>query len=195
MSTVAIIPAKGFSSRIPRKNVRLFHGKPIIAYSIDTAFNSRLFDSVLVSTDDEEIQEIAQSHGADVMRRGERWAKDDVGPLDVARHTLDLMTDVSLVCVIYATAPLMTVGSLITGHRAVTRPGAAYAFSSGSEPFLHDAAQFFWARAWALRERLPEFGDNTIMVPIPASRDCDINVESDWQRAEHMYAALNRMAA
>lgn len=187
---VAIIPAKGFSRRIPKKNTRLFHGEPIIAYSIKAAQQSGLFRSVIVSTDDDEIVELAMNYGADFMKRSERWSREDVGPLDVARHSLDLIADVSLVCVIYATAPLLSVGDLVRGYRTMSRPGVQYAFSSGG-PLLHDAAQFFWCRPRALRDRVPEFGDSTVMVPIAPERDCDINVEADWLRAERMYAALN----
>lgn len=188
---VAIIPAKGFSSRIPNKNRRLFHGEPIIAYSIRAALESGLFGSVVVSTDSDEIVEIAHEYGADVMKRGPAWALDAIGPLDVARHSLSLIGEVSLVCVLYATAPMMRVGDIIAGYRAVQRPGVSFACSVGTVPFLHDAAQFFWARAWALRERVPEFGDNTVLIPVDPLRDCDINVEADWERAEEMYAALN----
>lgn len=193
--TVAIIPARGGSVRIPRKNVRLFAGQPIIGYSIRAAKASGLFSRVIVSTDDHEISEIAQSVGADVMIRGERWARDDVGPLDVARHTLTLLAPCEFACVIYATAPLMAVSDLILGWRAVQRPGIHYAFSVGTVPFLHDSAQFFWCRTWALMEKTPEFGDATVLIPIPPERDCDINVESDWLKAEQMYAELHAVAA
>lgn len=189
---VAIIPARGGSVRIPRKNIRMFHGEPIIAYSIRTAQQSGLFGSVIVSTDDDEISEIAQRYGADVLRRGPAWSLDAIGPLDVARHSLGLIADVSHVCVVYATAPMLTVGDLIRGWRAVQREGIAYSCSVGTVPFLHDAAQFFWARAWALRERVAEFGDNTVMVPIPPERDCDINTIEDWRQAEAMYEELTQ---
>ena len=64
MRKICIIPARGGSKRIPRKNIKLFLGKPIIAYSIEASINSKLFDEVMVSTDDEEIAEIAISYGA-----------------------------------------------------------------------------------------------------------------------------------
>ena len=189
--TVAIIPARGGSVRIPRKNIRMFAGVPIIAHSIRAAKRSGLFSNVIVSTDDNEISEIAQGFGADVMIRGERWAREDVGPLDVARHTLTLMAPCEFACVLYATAPLMAVSDLILGWRAVQRPGVMYALSAAATPFLHDAAQFVWCRSAALQERMPEFGEATVMIPIPPERDCDINVESDWLKAEQMYAALH----
>ena len=63
-NAVAIIPARGGSKRIPRKNIKDFHGKPLIAYSIEVALKSKLFDKVIVSTDDEEIAKIAMQYGA-----------------------------------------------------------------------------------------------------------------------------------
>lgn len=191
---VALIPARGGSLRIPRKNVRMFRGRPIIAYSIEAARASRLFQSVVVSTDDDDIAAVAKTYGADVIRRGPEWAEESVGPLDVARHSLQDI-NASLMCVIYATAPLMAVSDLVRGYSLVQREGVAYSFSVGCVPDLHDAAQFFWCRAWALQERVPEFGEYTAMVPIHHSRDCDINTERDWLRAELLYAALQKEAA
>jgi pseudaminic acid cytidylyltransferase len=195
MSAVAIIPAKGSSRRIPGKNLRTFHGQPILAYSIQAARASGLFSRVVVSTDDEAISEVAQTYGADVMMRGQKWCGDEVGPLDVARHTTTLMRPVEFVCVLYATAPLMSISDLILGWRAVQRPGIHYSLSVGTVPFLHDAAQFFWCRSWALQERMPEFGDSTVMIPVHPSRDCDINEPKDWDQAVIMYSMLHREAA
>ena len=61
---IAIIPARGGSKRIPRKNIKLFHGRPIISYSIEVALKSGLFEKVIVSTDDEEIKSISEKYGA-----------------------------------------------------------------------------------------------------------------------------------
>lgn len=187
---IAFIAAKGHSTRIPRKNKKLFHGKPIIAYSIETAFASGLFDHVIVSTDDPEIAAIAELYGAETMHREPRWTQDDVGPLDVAWNSLKELEDVKLICCIYPTAPLMSVSDLTIGYGEVMRHGVAYSVSIGVEP-LHDAAQFFWCKPWALRDRVPEFGSYTVMIPIDPSRDCDINIPEDWSRAEELYRRLH----
>ena len=73
MSTIAIIPARGGSKRIPRKNIRPFLGKPIMAYSIETALQSGLFDEVMVSTDDAEIADLARQYGASVPCCAKFW--------------------------------------------------------------------------------------------------------------------------
>ena len=84
MANVAIITARGGSKRVPRKNIKLFRGKPMIAYSIETALNSGLFDYVMVSTDDDEIAEVAKKYGAEIpFIRSKQTADDFTGTADV----------------------------------------------------------------------------------------------------------------
>ncbi|MCO6462355.1 MAG: pseudaminic acid cytidylyltransferase [Saprospiraceae bacterium] len=120
MARLAIIPARGGSKRIPRKNIRLFHGKPIIAYSIQIALNSGLFDTVMVSTDDDSIKEISLKYGAAVpFMRSEKNSSDTATTLDVIREVLKQYHDIGRifdeVCCIYATAPLIQVEKLMVG--------------------------------------------------------------------------------
>ena len=113
MTNVAIITARGGSKRIPRKNIKLFRGKPIIAYSIETALDSGLFDYVLVSTEDEEIAKIATELGAEVpFMRSEKMSDDYTGTADVM---IEVITDLKKigktfdnVCCIYPTAPFIS---------------------------------------------------------------------------------------
>ena len=111
MMKVAIIPARGGSKRIPRKNIRLFNGKPMLAWSIGTALQSGVFDRVIVSTDDTEIASIAQSFGAEVpFMRPATLADDYTGTSAVVRHAVQWLNEhhpVTLVGCIYATAPLL----------------------------------------------------------------------------------------
>lgn len=114
---IAIIPARGGSKRIPRKNIRPFHGKPIIAYSIDVALQSNLFDRVIVSTDDTEIAEVALRSGAEVpFMRPHDLANDFATTQVVMEHAINWLLKaeqpVEYVCCIYATSPLMTVQQL-----------------------------------------------------------------------------------
>jgi pseudaminic acid cytidylyltransferase len=113
----AVIPARGGSKRIPRKNVRLFHGKPILAYSIDAALASGLFDRVVVSTDDDEIAALARECGAEVpFRRPAALSDDHTGTNAVARHAIAWFeqagSKVEEVCCLYATAPFVTADDL-----------------------------------------------------------------------------------
>lgn len=113
MSNLAIIPARGGSKRILRKNVKDFLGKPIIAYSIETAVSSKLFDEVMVSTDDGEIAEVARKYGAKVpFMRSKETSDDFATTASVLREVLDTYKQNGRVfdnaCCLYATAPFMT---------------------------------------------------------------------------------------
>ena len=193
MKTVAIIPARGGSTRIPRKNIRDFRGKPIIAYSIAAARDSGLFDQVIVSTEDREIAEIAQAYNADVILRPAELADNETGTQEVMRHAMGVVQGADIGCCIYPTAPMMGQGDLYLGLCAINN-GSIYAFTVGTEPALHDAGQFYWGKAWAFRGGAPLISMRTAMIPIDANRDCDINTEADWLRAEIMYDKLTGRA-
>lgn len=211
---VAIIPARGGSVRIPRKNIRPFFGKPIIAYSIEAAKKFDGFDQVIVSTDDGEIAEIASSYGATVFWRqykrlvkpgatrgpNGRYKSDDVlishkddgsmGTQDVCRDVLLQMPEVKTACVIYATAPLMSANDLYEGFMAVQQSHFNFAMSVGTDP-LRDAAQFYWGDASAFVGRVPLIGYYTAMIPVDDDRVVDINTEEDWKAAERAYATIH----
>lgn len=113
MRNIAIIPARGGSKRIPRKNIKPFMGKPVIAYSIEAALRSGLFEEVMVSTDDEEIAEIARGYGAKVpFKRSAGTSDDYAGTNDVILEVLKLYKaqsrEFDTVCCIYSTAPFVT---------------------------------------------------------------------------------------
>ena len=121
MRNLAIIPARGGSKRIPHKNIRLFNGKPIIAYSIDIAINSGLFDEVMVSTDDNQIAEIAIKYGAKVPFIRSAETANDFAPLadvvdEVVSKYKSLDEEFDNVCCILSTAPLLTVNNLTRGY-------------------------------------------------------------------------------
>lgn len=113
MKNLAIIPARGGSKRIPRKNIKNFLGKPIIAYSIESAIQSGLFAEVMVSTDDKEIAEIAKQYGAKVpFMRSAETANDFASTADVLNEVISNYKSLGLefdnFCCIYATAPLIS---------------------------------------------------------------------------------------
>jgi pseudaminic acid cytidylyltransferase len=113
MPNIAIIPARGGSKRIPRKNIREFLGKPIIAYSIEAAMNSNLYDEVVVSTDDAEIATIAKQYGAKVpFLRSEKNSNDFATTVDVLMEVLDWYQNQNqtfeIATCIYACAPFVT---------------------------------------------------------------------------------------
>jgi len=131
---LAVIPARGGSKRIPRKNIKPFHGKPMIAWSIEAALSSRLFDHVLVSTDDPEIAAVAKQWGAEVpFMRPESLSHDYAGTTDVIAHAtqwaLDMGWKAEAVCCLYATAPFVQVDDLKRGWDALASGEWAYAFT------------------------------------------------------------------
>lgn len=120
MNRVAVIPARGGSQRIPKKNIRLLDGKPLVAYSIETALASGLFDRVVVSTDDENIAAIARSHGAETpFLRPADLSDHMTGTTPVMQHALQYLIDrgerPDEACLIYATCPLLTPDDLQKG--------------------------------------------------------------------------------
>lgn len=199
MKTVCIIPARLQSVRIPRKNIKHFRGKPIIAYSIELALKCKMFDAVYVSTESEEIAEVARKHGASVSERPPELADDHTGTQEVMRHELEALIandiPIEYACCIYATAPLLRAEDLRRGYSELHRRGVQYAVSICSDPYLHDAGAYYWGRASAFINALPLWAGDTVMVPLPPSRVCDVNTEADWARAEALYDGAQRYAA
>lgn len=137
---LCIIPARGGSKRIPRKNIKPFNGKPMIAWSIEAARASGLFDQVLVSTDDEEIATTAASHGAEIpFMRPPELADDQAGTGVVVTHAIRWHQanrgPASLVCCLYATAPFVRPDDLIAANRMREEAGAAFVFSAATFGF------------------------------------------------------------
>ncbi len=131
---VAVIPARGGSKRIPRKNIKPFCGKPMIAWSILAAQDSKLFDHIIVSTDDPEIAEVAQQWGAEVpFMRPSELSNDYAGTTEVIAHAtqwaLDQGWPITAVCCIYATAPFVQVNDLKRGLENLESGNWEYAFS------------------------------------------------------------------
>lgn len=192
MNCVCIIPARGGSTRIPMKNIKMFHGKPIIAYSINAAIESGIFDRVIVSTDNQLIAAVAMQYGAEVIIRSEEMSRNEVGTQTVAASVLrQIELPDGVACVIYPTAPLMTVDDLIRGREALNHPDTTFAFSVCEDP-LSDAGQWYWGYVWAFLLPMPLISPESSMVPIPKNRVCDINLPEDFIRAEKMYASLYR---
>lgn len=124
MKTLAIIPARGGSKRIPRKNVKDFLGKPIMAYPIKVALDSKLFDEVMVSTEDARIARVAKKYGAKVpFMRSEKNSNDYVGLADVCIEVVkrykSLRIDFDAVCCILPVAPFVSSGKFITAKKMI----------------------------------------------------------------------------
>lgn len=130
---LAVIPARGGSKRIPRKNIKLFHGKPMIAYAITAACASKVFDRVIVSTDDEEIAQVAQMYGAETpFVRPPEFADDYIPTLPVMAHAIQTCQSlgwaVKDVCCIYPAVPFISMVDLVTAYAMLNEQTSGYVF-------------------------------------------------------------------
>jgi len=138
-STIAVIPARQGSKRIPGKNTREFCGRPIILYSIETAIQSRLFDEVVVSSDSEEILKLASNHGASVVKRPAELSGDHTPILPVVRHAIidceQKSIDSKWICCIYPTSVFLDNSELREGYRKISTGTWDFVFSIA--PFMY----------------------------------------------------------
>ena len=137
---ICVIPARGGSKRIPRKNIKAFNGRPIIAYSIKAALESNCFDHVIVSTDDNEIAEAAKKYGAKVpFIRPAELSNDYAGTIPVIKHSIEWLeghnNTIDNVCCLYATAPFIQSQTISKAFQQLLESKADYCFSVTSFAF------------------------------------------------------------
>lgn len=137
---LCVIPARGGSKRIPRKNIRPFAGLPMLAHSIRAARESGLFDHIIVSTDDAEIAQVARDQGAEIpFLRPITLADDYTGTNAVTRHAIEWFAaagePVDYCCCIYATAPFLLAADLTAGYEKLVQSGKAFVFAATRYPF------------------------------------------------------------
>jgi pseudaminic acid cytidylyltransferase len=172
---IAIIPARGGSKRIPRKNVKFFAGKPMIAHSILAARQSGLFDQILVSSEDDEILAVGSSFGAAPLLRPPELADDHTATIPVIRHAIGWAEEsgwhLDAVCCIYATAPFVMAPDICDGLRLLEQPDMDFSFAATTFPYpvfrglLHEGAgvrmifpEHFPTRSQDLPEALHDAG-------------------------------------
>ncbi len=219
---VALIPARGGSKRIPNKNIKEFYGKPIIAYSIETAFESNIFDEVYVSTDSSKIASIAKEYGAKIIDRPAELADDYATTKDVVEHALEYLKDYEFLATIYATSPFLKSRYLKEAFNQLKNSNAINAFSVTSMPFpiwrsfkIKDNRcemffpEYYNSRSQDLEEayqdagafyftRIKEksnnilFGKDSIPIILPRYLVHDIDTVEDWKMAEIMFEVINK---
>lgn len=166
---LAVIPARGGSKRIPRKNIKMFHGQPMIAWSIQAAIDSGCFDEVWVSTDDEEIAAVAQAYGAKVpFLRPAHLSDDFATTADVMSHAVEEFGKINhalpdYICCLYATAPFVTKADLVQGLEKIkNNSNLNYVFSATTYPFPiqraiklneHDTVEMFSPQYFNVRSQ------------------------------------------
>lgn len=161
--TIAVIPARGGSKRIPHKNIKAFCGKPMLAYSIEAAIRSQLFDRIIVSTDDKEIAEVAGQYGAEVpFERPPELSDDHTPTLPVIRHAIKSIeaqqqSKLDQVCCIYATAPFLTAPDLVKGYDCLSgKASLDFAFSVTNYAFPIQRALYVDSAADTVKMFYPE---------------------------------------
>ncbi|MEG2390390.1 MAG: pseudaminic acid cytidylyltransferase [Pseudomonas sp.] len=195
MSNVVIIPARGGSKRIPRKNLAPFDGVPMIVRSIRTALDSGLFDQVVVSTDDAEIADVARAHGAEVpFLRPAQLADDFTGTAAVIVHALQQLPAFDYACCVYATAPLLQVRYLREGFELLEQhPDKSFAFSVCNFGFPVQRALTLDGQG-ALTALYPEFRDTRSQDLPEAFQDAGQfywGRTDAWLRGEVVYSPVS----
>ena len=172
-----------------------------MAYSLEAARQSGLFSRVVVSTDDEEIAEVARAWGADPIARPPELADDRVGTQEVAKQVVAELAKAEewyeRVCVIYATAPMMSAADLLAGLEILDSAPEqiGYVMPVPDDPApLSDPGQWYWCKTAALLRGWPLRGPRTLMMAIEPERVCDINTLEDFERARAMFERLHGMA-
>ena len=210
-TTLAVIPARGGSKGLPRKNIRVLAGKPLIAWSIEAAKASGGIDRVVVSTDDAEIGSVAAANGAEVLWRPPELATDDATTISVIRHIArEQATDAGTLVILQPTSPLRDAG-LIDGCLKVYRDGGHdnlatgfwckyQAFGSHNNMRRQDYQGFFYDdgnvyvldRSLALAGRW--FGDKIARHVIAKHQNFEIDDEVDFAVLESLMARYGAAA-
>jgi pseudaminic acid cytidylyltransferase len=140
MTTVALIPARGGSKRLPRKNILELAGKPMLAYPINAAQASGLFDEIYVSTEDDEIARVAETYGATVIKRPQAIAGDRSTVVEVCLHAVETVPGIDVFCCIYATAVLLQPATIAASRRLLDAEPTAD-FVMGVSAYEHPPVQ------------------------------------------------------
>ena len=182
---LAVIPSRGGSKRIPRKNIQLFHGKPIMAYSIELAKECKM--RPIVTTDDQEIADVAREYGAKVFWRGPGLELDHdeggVGTQEVAKEVFEECAgDDWFGCVIYPTAPLLIPMDIYQCH-ALLHANRAKSYVYSVDSMLAPSGGFYFGYTRSFIDEIPLEGNSVMVV----TNDIDINNAFDWERAEKLY--------
>ena len=220
MKTVALVPMKGNSERVPGKNLRVLCGKPLCRWILDTLSAVPEIDLVVVNTDSEAIADVAMSAGAVVHRRSPEVCGDDVSMNRVIRDDLLRIPDAELVLQTHATNPLLTAASVSKAIRSwdpskydsyfsVTRHHARF-FDAGLNPLNHDPSELrrtqdldpvfeensclYLFSAAKFHQSNNRLGERRGIVELEALESVDIDEESDWFLAQALIEAQARLA-
>lgn len=193
---LAIIPARGGSKRVPRKNIKPLFGKPLIAYTIDAAKGCEFLDRIIVSTDDREIAAVSEKFGAEVIERPKELAQDNSESVDVVLHALDFLAKQNYipdVCVfLQPTSPLRNsqdiadaLGIFLKNEECDTVLSVAKIQEKNRFYYLPDGATFVFSPE-KIKKNRNFYSKNILLYTMPEDRSVDIDQESDFKLAEQI---------
>lgn len=194
--SAAVIVARGGSRRVPRKNIKPFMGRPMMAYPIGAAVESGQFSRVYVSTEDAEIAQLAAELGARVIERPPHLARDEVGTQEVMAHAV-LAAGIrpeAEACCIYPCTPLLTPLDLRRARSQLIGDELDYVVAVGAAP-LRDTGWFYYGFAHCFSHPVPLYGPHTGLYVVDEGRAIDVNTPEDWAAAESAFLAQQRRAA
>ena len=203
MKCLAIIPARGGSKRIPHKNIKPFLGRPIIAYSIEAALGTGLFEEVMVSTDDVEIAEIARQEGASVpFLRSTENANDYATLADVLVEVVNAYKgrgyEFDLICCLLPTAPLISSEDVRSAYDQLVMstfdsicPVVAFSYPILRSLSIDDSGTFYWIKTSSLLKDKKLLSENGTAIVLDEFRVQDIDTDTDWALAEMKYKLLH----
>jgi N-acylneuraminate cytidylyltransferase len=211
---IAIIPARGGSKRIKNKNSKIFFGKPIISYAIQLALKSKIFEEVIVSSNDKKIIKMSKKYGAKILfKRPKYLSKNHVPIIDVVSHAVKKIIKLNFkpvnICCIFPISPMITKGILVRSLKFLNEKKFNYVFpvteqtysnqnklyifnkiisknKRKSQPFF-DAGQFYWGTANAWKKKLNIFSDKSGIIHLSSKKFVDVNNLSDWKILEKNY--------
>ncbi len=196
MRILALIPARGNSKGIPRKNIKPIAGKPLIAWAIEAALCSRVLDAVVVSTEDEEIAEVARQWGAQVpFRRPPELAQDDTPGIDPVLHALEQLPDFDVVLLLQPTSPLRTTED-IDACISLAQDMQASSVVSVSKPGKHP----YWMYSLGTDQRLQTLIDvppilrRQDLPPVYAVNGALYYTRTNWLQQQHTFVTAETVA-
>lgn len=193
MGNIAIIQARGGSKRLPRKNVLPFRGRPIVAYTVEAAGRSGLFEVVVVSTEDEEIQAAVQGLECEIHRRPPKLASDTARVVDVLREVLDEQgrggREFDFLCCLYPTAPMRDAQDIKTAYTVLVEQQMDYCIGvvvhrEGGKRIVVDNGSMYWVRVGAFLAAGELVGPKAAGYVMPRWRSVDIDEREDLNLAE-----------
>jgi CMP-N-acetylneuraminic acid synthetase len=198
--TICAIPARGGSKRLPGKNIRPFFGRPVIAYAIETARDTELFDSVIVSTDSPDVAQVAMKYGAAIHERSKEAASDTATDYDAIADILHDYPQAEWLCYVYPVTPLTDADTIVQAHAHMTADkhvsvcitngrGTAYTRTGEHTEAYFDAGAFYWIDCEWFRNTTPKefYSCPRYAVMLEEGQAQDVDTLADWLSMEEKF--------